>query len=178
MDWIGDVSNFVIGATAHFIATVTAKILNHPDLQDAFAKTIALGVQKFLTEGPPPEATVQGNSDDKTNTNTNININTNPDPQQQQQLLRILGKWLLVIAEPNQSRQKKRSSRRDADTHSTAESTDEGTAPKVVRIKSHSTFPLSSTPTRSIKKVASKMDSPSTLATKETVDEDYQEYLC
>lgn len=179
MDWLGELSNFVMGATAHFVATVTAKILNHPDLQEAFAKTIALGVQKFLTEGPTSSGMVSkvGTTDNSTTTTTNTNTTTSPDHHQQQQLLRILGKWLLAIAEPNQSRDKKRSSKRDADTHSTAECTDQGTTPKVVRIKSHSSTTPMSTPTRPVKGV-SKVDSPSTFATRESVDEDFQEYLC
>jgi hypothetical protein len=173
MDWLGDVSNFVVGATIHWIAVVSAKILHHPDMQEALAQSVALGVQKLLKDGPPVIVPSDSNSNKDSN-----------QKNEHHQLLRVLGKWLLALggggANNSKSTPKKHKKRTNGEADSATQCTttleEEGhhhhTAPtKVVHIATRSaTSTPFSTPTRG-----------TTVSTREyeTAPEDeYQEYLC
>ena len=87
-----------MSATAHFIATVTTKVLSQPELQDVFAETVALVVQKLLIQGSPAseEEQQQHGGDDDDNHMTRMQ-------RKQKQALRLLGKCLLKLGESTES---------------------------------------------------------------------------
>lgn len=101
MDWFGEVSNFVMSATAHVIATVTTKILSHPDLQDVFAETVALVVQKLLIQGSTEEDGSDGNDNDNNDDDDRNSHYVKPFQKQQKKALRLFGKFLLKLGESN-----------------------------------------------------------------------------
>jgi hypothetical protein len=172
MDWLGDVSNFVVGATIHFIATVSAKILHHPDIQEALAQSVALCVQKLLKDGLPPSSELLHQSAADEN-----NKYSNHSDLQEHQLLRILGKWLLARGGDSSSHKKDASRstpKKQKKPTIESDSRTQCTAPtKVIHVTSRSaTSTPFSTPSRG---------GGTTVSTREyeTAPEDeYQEYLC